>query len=217
MIPRLLSVLIGYGFGIFQTAYIYGKLHGIDIRTVGSGNAGTTNTLRTFGKKAGLLVFVGDCVKSILAVLFVWLIFRTSHPEILPCLKVYAGLGAILGHNYPFYMHFKGGKGVACTAGLIIAFSWQLAIIGILVFFITLGLTHYVSLSSLLLGAEFMTGTVILGQMGKFGMSSAGLCELYVLTAIIVGQMYVRHASNIGRLIHGKERKTYFFMKGKNT
>ena len=217
MIPRIISLLIGYCFGLFQTAYILGKVHGIDIRTVGSGNAGTTNALRTFGKKAGFIVFLGDCLKSILAVVCVWAFFHTGFSDILPCLKMYAGLGAILGHNYPFYMHFKGGKGVACTAGLIMAFSWQLALAGVCIFFITLGLTHYVSLGSLLLGAEFLIGTVIMGQMGCFSMTGHGLAELYILTAVIVGQMYVRHAGNIGRLMSGTERKTYFFMKGRNT
>ncbi|MEE3420001.1 MAG: glycerol-3-phosphate 1-O-acyltransferase PlsY [Lachnospiraceae bacterium] len=217
MTPRILSLLIGYCFGLFQTAYIYGRAHGVDIRTVGSGNAGTTNTLRTFGKTAGLVVFIGDCLKAILASVCVWAIFHNSYPEIMPCLRLYAGLGCIAGHNYPFYMKFKGGKGVACTAGLIMSFSWQLTLVGIFVFFIALGLTHYVSLASLLLGAEFMIGTIFMGKMGLFHMAQANLMELYVLVAIVVGQMYVRHAGNIGRLKNGTERKTYFFSKGKNT
>ena len=73
---RLVCLAIGYVFGIFQTAYIYGKMHGIDIRTVGSGNAGTTNTLRVLGRKAGAIVLAGDMLKTFFAILLTWLIFH---------------------------------------------------------------------------------------------------------------------------------------------
>ena len=105
---RLICLLIGYVFGLFQTAFIYGKAHGIDIREKGSGNAGTTNTLRVFGTKAGLLVFAGDCLKCIFAVLLVRLFFGQSHGDIIYLLCLYTAAGAILGHNYPFYMGFRG-------------------------------------------------------------------------------------------------------------
>lgn len=117
---RIICLLIGYAFGLFQTAYIYGRLHGIDIRNYGSGNAGTTNTLRVFGTKAGLLVLVGDIMKCILAVVLVSCLFGSSHPEMVYLLKLYAAMGAIVGHNFPFYLKFKGGKGIAATAGLIL-------------------------------------------------------------------------------------------------
>ncbi len=214
MFPRLISLLIGYGFGLFQTAYIYGRLHGIDIRTKGSGNAGTTNALRTFGTSVGFLVFAGDCLKAVFALLLIRLLFSGSHAEILPALMLYAGGGCVLGHNYPFYMNFKGGKGVACTAGVIIVFSPLLAIIGVILFCSTLTLTHYVSLGSLLLGAEFLIGTILLGQTGLLGISGGPLIEVYAIALLIVGEMYFRHRENIKRLISGTERKTYVFKKG---
>ena len=120
---RIICLLIGYAFGLFQTSYIYGRTKGIDIREHGSGNAGTTNALRTLGKKAGAITLAGDCIKCILAVLTVRLIFGASHPEILKLLTVYAAAGTILGHNFPFYLGFRGGKGIAATAGLIISCS----------------------------------------------------------------------------------------------
>jgi glycerol-3-phosphate acyltransferase PlsY len=217
MLPRVIALLIGYGFGLFQTAYLYGRVHGVDIRTVGSGNAGTTNTLRTFGKKAGYIVFAGDCLKAILAVLVVWLIFHNRCPEIERTLRLYAGLGAVLGHNYPFYMNFKGGKGVACTAGLGIAFSWQIFLVGLILFALSLALVHYVSLGSLFVGLTLLFGTIIAGSIGFFGMTRPHLMELYILAAIISGQLFYRHRENIVRLIKGQERKTYFFTKGKNS
>ena len=119
---RIYCLLIGYVFGLFQTAYIYGKAHGIDIREHGSGNAGTTNALRVLGRKAGLIVFAGDTIKCILAVVVTGLLFDKSHPDMIYLLKIYAAAGAILGHNFPFYLNFKGGKGIAATAGMVLAF-----------------------------------------------------------------------------------------------
>ena len=96
---RLVSVLIGYVFGLLQTGYLYGKLHHIDIRKQGSGNAGTTNALRTMGWKAGVVTLLGDAFKCVFAVLLVRLIYGESHEEMLPLLSMYAGMGAVLGHN----------------------------------------------------------------------------------------------------------------------
>ncbi len=126
---RIICLLIGYAFGLFQTSYIYGRTKGIDIREHGSGNAGTTNALRTLGKKAGAITLAGDCIKCILAVLTVRLIFGASHPEMLKLLTVYAAAGTILGHNFPFYLGFRGGKGIAATAGLIISFDWRITLV----------------------------------------------------------------------------------------
>ena len=113
---RGICLVVGYLFGMIQTAYIYGRLHGIDIREHGSGNAGTTNTLRVLGKKAGLVVFLGDLAKTIIPVLTVGFIIRAYLPDYTDyvfLLRLYTGFGAILGHNFPFYLGFKGGKGIA--------------------------------------------------------------------------------------------------------
>ena len=131
---RVICLLIGYVFGLFQTAYIYGRLHGIDIRNYGSGNAGTTNTLRVFGTKAGLLVLVGDIMKCILAVVVTGVIFGSSHTDMIYLLKMYTAAGAIIGHNFPFYLKFKGGKGIAATAGLILSFHPYLIPMGLILF-----------------------------------------------------------------------------------
>ena len=104
-IKVIICLVLGYIFGCFQTGYFYGKLFkGIDVRNYGSGNAGTTNMMRTLGTKAGLITFFGDCVKCMLAVGLVCLLFGKSHSEMLPLLKMYAAAGTILGHNFPFYL-----------------------------------------------------------------------------------------------------------------
>lgn len=207
--------MIGYVFGLFQTAYLYGKLHGIDIRNYGSGNAGTTNTLRTLGTKAGLIVLLGDIMKCILAIVLTNLLFQNSHPDEIYLLKIYAAAGAILGHNFPFYLHFKGGKGIAATAGMILSFHPWLIPMGVILFFGTFFTTHYVSLGSLLVYAGFMIELVVLGQMGIFGMPQAALNEMYVVAAFLTVMAYYKHKDNIKRLLGGTERKTYLTHKHK--
>ncbi|MCM1569870.1 MAG: glycerol-3-phosphate 1-O-acyltransferase PlsY [Roseburia sp.] len=213
---RVICLLIGYAFGLFQTAYFYGKAHGIDIREHGSGNSGTTNALRVLGTKAGLIVFAGDCLKCIVAVVLVRLIFGRSHEDMIYLLCLYTGAGAVLGHNFPFYMGFKGGKGIAATAGMVLAFHPYFVIMGVIGFFSVFFLTHYVSLGSLLVYAGIMLEMVICGQCGVFGQLTQGqLYEMYAITAVLTIMAYWKHRQNIVRLIQGKERKTYLFKKNK--
>ncbi len=212
---RLICIAVGYAFGLFQTSYIYGRLHGIDIRKCGSGNAGTTNMLRTLGTKAGAVTLIGDAFKCVIAVLVTRALFRNSCPDILPLLSMYTAAGVILGHNFPFYMNFKGGKGIAATAGLIISTSWQMTLIGILTFGITVALTHYVSLGSLLVYVGFLIEIIAFGQNGMFGMTQRYLNEMYAVTVCLTALAFFMHRANIVRLIHGNERKTYLFKKKK--
>lgn len=212
---RIACLIIGYVFGLFQTAFIYGKLHGIDIREHGSGNAGTTNTLRVLGTKAGLIVLAGDIIKCILAIVLCGMLFGKSNPDEIYLLKLYAAAGAILGHNFPFYLHFKGGKGIAATAGLILAFHPYFIVVGVILFFGAFLITHYVSLGSLLVYAGLMIQMVVCGQMGLFSTSQAILNEMYVITALLTILAYYKHRENIARLLKGEERKTYLTKKNK--
>ena len=213
---RVICLLIGYVFGLFQTAFFYGKAHGIDIRQYGSGNSGTTNALRVLGTKAGLIVFAGDCFKCVAAVVIVRLLYGTAHPDIIYLLCLYAGAGAILGHNFPFYMGFKGGKGIAATAGMILAFHPYFIVVAALLFFGTFFSTHYVSLGSLLVYAGFMIEMIVCGQLGVFGQMSQGqLLEMYAVAAFLTVMAYWKHRQNIVRLLHKEERKTYLFKKNK--
>lgn len=214
---RLLCVLIGYAFGLFQTAFILGKIKGIDIRTVGSGNAGTTNTLRVLGTKAGIIVFAGDCIKCVLASVLCTLIFSGNHPESLYLIKLYAGLGAILGHNFPFYLKFKGGKGIACTAGMIFSFDLWFSIVGLTIFFGLFYITHYVSLGSLMMYPYILVMEIILGINGYFynkcGCTTPILIEMCCVTVILLLLTTFMHRANIKRLFSHTERKTYLSKK----
>lgn len=214
---RIICLLIGYIFGLFQTAYIYGRLHGIDIRDYGSHNAGTTNTMRVLGTKAGLIVLFGDIIKCILAIVITGILFDKTHPDMVYLLKMYAAAGAILGHNFPFYLHFKGGKGIAATAGLILSFHPYFIPMGVIIFFSIFFTTHYVSLGSLLVYAGFIIEIIVLGQMGVFGMSQSHLIELYMIASALTVMAYYKHRENIVRLIKKEERKTYLTHKKDET
>lgn len=214
---RLICLAVGYLFGMFQTAYFYGKAHGIDIRQHGSGNAGTTNTLRVLGTKAGLIVFAGDCLKCMAAVWLMRLIFGNTCHDIIYLLCLYTGAGAILGHNYPFYLKFKGGKGIAATAGMVLSFHPYFIITGLLLFFIPFFSLHYVSLGSLLVYAGLMIQLVVVGQNGWLftEMSQGQLIEMYIVFGCLLVMAYWKHRENIKRLLHGNERKTYLGKKNK--
>lgn len=218
---RILCIAIGYVFGIFQTAYFYGKLKGVDIRKHGSGNAGTTNTLRVLGTKAGLIVFAGDVIKCLLAVgIVVFIISNTAfgapYADSIYLFKMYTAAGVILGHNFPFYMNFKGGKGIAATAGFVISFHWTFVLTGVLAFFVPLTFTHFVSLGSLMIYAVHMIQLIICGQSGFFEtMSQSALIEMYILYFLLLCMAFWRHRKNIGRLIKGTESKTYLNKKNK--
>ena len=205
---RLVCVVIGYAFGLIQTGYIYGKIHNVDIRKQGSGNAGTTNALRTMGWKAGIVTLLGDCFKCVFAVVIVHLIYGKSHADILPVLSMYAGMGAVLGHNYPFYLNFKGGKGIAATAGLILSTTnvWMV-LICLGTFLLIVGVTRYVSLGSLAVATIYMIEVIVYGHMGGYAVSQAGLYEMYVIAVLLMISAFYKHKANIGRLLSGTENK----------
>lgn len=212
---RLICLLIGYFFGMFQTSYIYGKLQGIDIREYGSGNAGTTNALRTLGQKAGAVTLLGDCLKCILAVAVVRFLYGNSHQDIIQLLSFYASAGTILGHNFPFYLRFHGGKGIAATAGMIIAFDWRLTLIEAVVFFGVFFATHYVSLGSLLVYVVLVIAIVVMGQTELLEIPAGNRMELYLLVLALAVLAFWQHRSNISKLLHKTERKTYLSKKHK--
>lgn len=205
---RIISIVIGYVFGLFQTGYLYGKLHNVDIRTMGSGNAGTTNAMRTMGFKAGAITFLGDAFKCIFAVAAVKLIFADSHPDILTLLAMYAGMGAVLGHNFPFYLNFRGGKGIAVTAGLLAStLPFGLVLVCAASFALPVFITKYVSVGSLVVVTTYLACIIGRGQMGGFGVSAPILHEMYVIAAFLMLMAFWRHRANIQRLMNGTENK----------
>lgn len=203
---RILLLIIGYFIGNIETGYIFGKIHKMDIRNYGSGNAGATNTLRVLGAKAGLVVFLGDFCKSLIPCLAVRFIFR-DNVSLSYIYMLYIGLGVVLGHNFPFYLGFKGGKGVASTAGIIMALDVRIAVVCLIVFIITVAITRYVSLGSI------FVMIILIGMSHFFVKFSYGFgegaspMEFRILTAAVGLLSIFMHRANIKRLLGGTENK----------
>ncbi len=206
---RLIAVVIGYLFGLFTTGYFYAKHVHVDIRNMGSGNIGTTNTFRTLGKKAGIIVFLGDGFKGVFAVLLVWLIYHSRYPDGIKILEAYAGLGAVLGHNFPVHLKFKGGKGIATTAGMMLAFCPWAVPVCLVLFTLSIFVKKYVSVGSLLVCIGFFVQTVIFGKNGMLGAPPQALTEIFAVVGAVCVLGLIRHQSNIKRLLSGTENKVF--------
>ena len=210
---RIICLAIGYLFGMFQTSYIIGKIHHMDIRQYGSGNAGTTNALRTLGKKAGAMTLIGDMLKCVIAILIVDAVFKNRYQEILPLLGMYTAAGCVLGHNFPFYLKFKGGKGIAASSGVVISlmlfpkYCFMFTVFGIIFFALVAKISRYVSLASLIGMAMFFVEFLIWGFLGWLPLSGTSLVEGTVIVFALAALAFIRHRSNIVRLVHGTERK----------
>lgn len=207
---RIACLMIGYVFGLFQTSYFLGRAHHMDIREHGSGNAGTTNALRIMGKKAAAVTLLCDCLKCVLAVGLIRFLFGEGHRNILPLLELYAAVGCILGHNFPVTMGFKGGKGIAASVGMVLAFDVRLFLIAAFVFFAVFFLSRYVSLCSIASYLVTMVWMVIFGQMGNYGLADRERMELYIVMGALTLLAIYRHRENIRRLLAGTESKVTF-------
>ena len=207
---RILCLIIGYGFGLIQAGFLIGRIYNIDIRKKGSGNSGTTNAMRVLGVKAGLATFFIDALKCVVAILLVRLIWGGDEAFML--LAVYTGLGVTLGHNFPFYMNYKGGKGIAAMSGLVIILGvltspWIL-IVPAFAFFSCAILTRFVSLGSLQVSVLFLFMMVFYGQMGGFEyLTDEYRMELYIVVFVLAALAWFRHLDNIKRLFKGEENR----------
>lgn len=208
MLERIISIVIGYACGHFLTGFFYGKTQNVDLRQVGSGNVGTTNTYRNLGPKAGVLTLLGDAFKVVLSVVIVWLLYHAKlDGGIVRVLQYYAALGTILGHNFLIFMKFHGGKGIACTGGLMLAVCPVCIPVCLTIFVATVAVTRYVSLGSILVCISFFIQILVFGQMGLLGVGGALLTEVYVLAAVVMVLGIARHHANIGRLLSRTESR----------
>lgn len=209
---RVICIIIGYIFGLLQTGYLYGKMNHIDIRDYGSGNAGTTNAMRVLGKKAGIITYIGDALKGVLCGILIRIIFGTCiglDGAYIFVLVLYGGLGVVLGHNFPFYMNFKGGKGIAASSGVIVSLlDIRLVLIALVTFVIVVVLSKYVSLASITMMIVFFVSILIFGFAGWLPVSiNDHFIETIIMAFILSALAIFRHRANIGRLLNGTERK----------
>ncbi len=194
----VLIVVLAYLLGSIPFALIVGKLgYGIDIREHGSGNLGGTNTFRVLGKKAGLIVTSADILKGTLAACLPLLFGLEDqlHPLLI-------GVAAVIGHTYPVFAKFKGGKAVATSAGVLLAYSPLLFIILIASFFISLFISKYVSLSSMIAGIIGIIYSLFTGDM-----------PLIIVISLLASFVIYRHRANISRIIKGTEPKIKWMSK----
>ena len=203
---RLLLLVIGYCFGCVQTSFIYGKQQGLDIREHGSGNAGTTNALRVMGRRAGVIVFIGDMGKMILALLFTGLVFRYLGEDHRLLIRLWTAVGVVLGHDFPFYMNFKGGKGIASTGGLMFFLDWRMTVFSFVTFFGLTLLTKLVSLASCVMVIGDWILFTILILTGRINPGIMPIGEGILLMTFIVVLSLIRHKDNIARLLKGEEK-----------
>lgn len=197
---RILCLVIGYFIGCIQSAYVVGRVMRVDIRKHGSGNLGTTNALRVLGKRAGAVTFACDILKSVISFTICYQLFDSS------IAGVYASFGAVLGHDFPFYLKFKGGKGIAATVGMLGALSvvfnpwiapvtYAIGIMGVLI-------SGTVSVGSIAFSIGIPIVCAIMG----------GEIEITAVTIAMAVLAIYRHKANIGRLKNGTENRLF----GKN-
>ena len=152
-------------------------------------------------------MFLGDFAKAIILCLLVKLFYGKTQPDMAPLLMLYGGLGVVLGHNYPFYLKFKGGKGIAATAGVIITMDWRITLVCLAAFIISVAATRIVSIGSLLVVTIFLGMWVGLGLAGLLPLAGEYLAESYAVVLVFAAMAYWRHRANIVRLAHGTENR----------
>lgn len=206
-----LEILAAYLLGSIPSAVWIGKMiYGIDVRQHGSGNAGATNVIRVLGYKAGIPVMLIDILKGWLAVqLPLWISVPGMTDEMLIYVRIAAALAAVLGHVYPVYVGFKGGKGVGTIAGAGISLFPLSLLIVLGIFIVVLATTHFVSLSSIIASIAFPLVVFFI-----LGVRHPGLVGLSILVAVFIP---ATHRKNIKRLIKGEENKFDFRRKGKKS
>lgn len=204
----VLTILGAYLLGSIPSAVWIGKLfYGVDVRTKGSGNAGTTNVLRVLGAKAAIPVFAIDLLKGYGAVALVaYSSLLPGTPEYL-YLKMGLCLMAAIGHMYPIFAGFRGGKGVATLVGAMFAFSVGGISLALATFVVIVSFSHYVSVGSMVGGLLLPFYAALCGDSDPRLMVFFGLVSLL---------LFYTHRSNIGRLLHGTENKTYLFGRSKH-
>lgn len=206
-----MEIIMGiiYTIAVGVIAYLIGSINssilisravmGKDIRTSGSGNAGATNMLRTMGKKYAIITLVIDILKGVVALLLAKLAIHLGAGDVA---MYVSGVAVVVGHNFPVFFGFKGGKGVATSLGVVLLLDWKIGLITLLIAIAIMALTRYVSLGSIVAAVVFMILQIIsMAVNGEFDITRL-ICVI-----ILGGLLIVRHRANIARLIKGEENK----------
>ncbi|MDO4961127.1 MAG: glycerol-3-phosphate 1-O-acyltransferase PlsY [Eubacteriales bacterium] len=214
IITRIICLITGFVFGSIPTGFLVARLYGQDLRTMGSGNTGSTNALRSLGKKAGAMTFAGDFFKAIIPLIITARLFGAAD-ETRYLITMYTGLGAVLGHDFSPWLHFKGGKGIASSGGVICFTDPKFFLLVLVSLFGIAGVSGYVSLGSLAAAVIYIVVQLYWIMTGaSFGWGSYPQTfdpkyapEILVIAFIMAGLAIVRHKANIKRLLNGTENK----------
>jgi glycerol-3-phosphate acyltransferase PlsY len=206
---NLVLILIAYLLGSVPSAVWIGKaLYGIDVRDYGSGNAGATNTFRVLGKRAGFPVLILDILKGFFAVKLAWISgFYLYGTQQYFNFALLLGMAALIGHIFPVFANFRGGKGVATLLGILCGIHPQSALVCTIVFALTLFFTHYVSLGSLVAALTFPVTLMFIYH--------ETVPSLNVFAMFICVMVFITHQKNIERLLRGEESKTFLLSRRK--
>ena len=205
----IIILVVAYLLGSIPSAVWIGKLtKGVDVREHGSKNAGATNTMRVLGVKIGIPVLLIDVFKGFAAVkLVLFSDFFEAATDSFVTFQIALGALAVIGHVFPVFAGFRGGKGVATIVGILLAIHWQATAVAIVVFFISLFISKYVSLSSLMMGMSFPVSVIFLFNTENTPLS------LKIFAVVVCILLFITHRKNITRLLNGKENKATFLFK----
>lgn len=204
----ILVALIGYALGSISFSVIFTKkFAGFDLREKGSGNAGSTNALRTAGKKVGAITLICDILKGLVAILIAILIGNIFKYEDVASLVQIAAIAAIIGHTFPIFFGFKGGKGVATSLGVLLLVNWKIGLICLIFALILMAVTKIVSIGSIAAAILFPVLVLFIGD----GFIVEG--NYFVFSIILALIVIFNHRSNIKKLANGTENKLSFKKK----
>lgn len=208
MIVYIIISIIAYLLGSISFSVIISKkMAGFDVREKGSGNAGSTNVLRTVGKRAAALTLICDCLKGVIALLIALLAGKIIDGLDNALLVQLAGIFVVLGHTFPIFFNFKGGKGVATSLGVLLMVNWQIGLICLVFALILMALTRFVSLGSVAAAILFPVLTIFIS-------TNYLVPGNYIIFGIILAVLVIfNHRTNVKRLLTGTENKLSFKTK----
>lgn len=215
MLAIIGGMVLAYLIGSFPTAVIMGRVKmGIDIRDFGSGNAGATNTFRVLGTRPGITVMAIDIFKGYAATALAWVLldyYQGMNRDAFVAIQIAFGMSAVMGHVFPIYAKFKGGKGVASLLGMAVALHTTAALACIIVFLCVFLTTRYVSLGSIISGMAFP----VLVSLPYFNQPGEPNNTLFIFGLVVSTLLIITHKKNIGRLIKGEENRANLKLKKK--
>ncbi len=198
------ALVISYLIGSINSSILISKAKGSDIRSEGSGNAGATNMLRTYGKGMGVITLIIDALKGVVAVFAAKGVVAAvpNGGEVFAALPYMCAAAVVIGHDFPVFFGFKGGKGVATSLGAVLVLDWRIGLIVLLAALAVMAVTRYVSLGSIIGAAAYIIAEMLkMAFSGNFNKTAA------VCVAVLGLMIIIRHVSNISRLIKGEENK----------